>query len=207
MVFADSPYFVDKDKEPAENEGEDDGALDIQWINQCVLQYIIARVKAATERSRLWAHNALAELKGLRANSAQLVSAESLKHYDTLPPFLGTSDRATLVAELTTLRDMSESLRELERLGAANLWIASMEKQCVNLANFSKAFCADVLAQLERHPAKLRAVELEKVVGMRSMVERRLDEIDLSDLIARIVAMSETVRKRLLEQLKQMYPK
>ena len=206
VVFAESPYYIDKDKEPAGNEEEDDDALDIEWINQCVRQYIIARVKAATERSRLWTRNALAELKGLRASSAQLLSTESLKHYDTLPPFLGVSDRATLVAELTTLHDLSESLREQDRLRAATLWIASMEKQCVNLANFSKAVCVDFLAQLERHPAKLREVELEKVVGMRSIVERRLDEIDLSDLISRVAAMSKSVRKLLLEQLKTLYP-
>lgn len=204
-VFTDAPYFVDKDKESAEHEEDDDDALDFAWIKQCFRKYIVARVNAASERSYVWTRSALAELKGLQLHSAQLMSVESLKHYDTLPLFLGASDRATLVAELTTLRDLSESLHEQERLSAATLWITSIEKQCVNMADFSKAVCVDLLAQLERHPATLRAFELEKVVGMRAVVERRLDEIDLSDLMARVAAMSKSVRKRLLEQLNNLY--
>lgn len=205
-VFTDSPYFVDKGKESAVHEEEDDDALDIAWINQCVSKYIVARVNTATERSHVWTRNALAELKGLQTNSAQLVSTESLKHYDTLPLFLGACDSATLVAELTTLRELSDNLREQQRLSAVMMWLNSMEKQCVNIAGFSKPICVDVLTQLERHPVTLRVVELEKVVGMRAIVERRLDEIDLSDLIARVASMSQSVRKLLLEKLNNLYP-
>lgn len=206
-VFAESPYYADNDKDSSENEEEEDEeALDIEWINQCVNQYIIVRVNAVTERSRLWTRNALAELNGLQANSAQLVSAESLKHYDTLPPFLGAPDRATLVAELTKLRELSESLREQQRWSAVMMWLSSMEKQCLNIAGSSKAVCVEFLALLERHPVELHTDELEKVAGLRTIVERRLDEIDLSDLIARVAAMSKSVRKLLLEQLKKLYP-
>jgi len=210
LVFADSPYFVDGDKVPTdheeEEEKEDDDALDIEWINQCVLKYIAARVNAATERSHVWTGNALAELKGLKENSAQLVSIESLKHYESLPLFLGARDRATLVAELTMLCELSESLREQQRLSAVTLWLNSMEKQYMNMAESSKAVCIEALAQLERQPAALRTFELDRVAGLRTIVERRLDEIDLSDLMARVAAMSKLVRKKLLEQLIKLYP-
>lgn len=204
-VFVDSPYFLDVTEKSAEHEEEEDDAFDVAWINQCFLKYIVARVNAATERSQAWTRNALAELKGLQTNPAQLMSAESLKHFDKLPLFLGTSDSATLVEKLNKLRELSEGLREQQRMSAASLWCTSMEKQCVNIAGFSKPMCAEVLTQLEQHPATLRAVELEKVVGMRAIVERRLDEIDLSDLLARVAVMPKSVRKQLLEQLNNLY--
>lgn len=206
-VFAESPYCVDKDQMSTELEDEDDDALHIEWIGQCVLQYIIARVKGATERSRLWTGNAIAELKRLQTDSAQLMSTEALKHYDTLPLFLSATDRAMVVAELAMLTELSEALREHDRLKSAMQWISSIETQCLNVSAFSKAVCVDVLTQLEHHPKTLRAIELEKVVEMRTIVERRLDEIDLSDLIARVAAMSKSVRKRLFEQLDSLDPR
>jgi hypothetical protein len=205
-VFADSPYFIEQKKESTEYEEDDDDALDVAWINQCSHKYIAARVNAATERSQVWTRNALTELKEMQLNSDQLMSVESLRHYDTLPLFLGASDSSKLVAELTKLRELSEGLREQQRLSAATLWFTSMEKQCVNIVVFSKPMCVDILAQLERYPPALRPIELEKVVGLREIVERRLDEIDLSDLIARVAAMPTSVRKLLLDQLNNLYP-
>jgi len=85
------------------------------------------------------------------------------------------------------------------------LWIASIEEQCRNTIAFSKQKCVDVLAQFERHPPDLGPIELEKAVGLRALVERRLDELDISDLIGRVAAMPEAKRKLLLEQLNNLY--
>ena len=110
-------------------------------------------------------------------------------------------------AELAMLTELSAALREHDRLKSAMQWISSIETQCQNVSAFSKAVCVDVLTQLEQHPKTLRAIELEKVVKMRTIVERRLDEIDLSDLIARVAAMSKSVRRRLFEQLDSLDPR
>ena len=165
----------------------------------------MARVTATAARSHGWTRTALAELKELQRNSAQLQPAVSLIRYDTLPAFLGASDHALVVAELTTLRELYATLREQQRSHAAMLWIASIEEQSRNIIAFSKQKCVDVLAQFERHPPDLRSIELEKVAGIRALVERRLDELDISDLIGRVAAMPEAKRTLLLEQLNSLY--
>ena len=147
----------------------------------------------------------LAELKGLQRNSAQLLSAESLTRYDSLPVFLGASDHAVVVEELTTLRVLYAAQREQERSQTVKLWIASVEEKSRNTIAFSKQKCLDVLAQFERHPPDLRSIELEKVAGLRALVVRRLDELDISDLIERVAEMPESKRKLLLQQLNNLY--
>ena len=208
-AYAASAYFIDSSQEAATNDDDDEGeaSLDLSWINQCFRQYVVARVTAAAVRSNGWTSTALAELKELQRNSAQLLSALSLSRYDTLPSFLGASDDALVAAELTTLHELREALREQERSRTAMLWIASIEEQCRNAIAFSKQKCVDFLAQFERHPPDVGPIELEKVANLRALVERRLDELDISDLIGRIAAMPESKRKLLLEQLNNLYQK
>ena len=206
-VFNVSPYFIENDQELAANndEEETEANLDLTWIKQCFRHYVVARLSAVAARSQGWTRIALAELNSLQLNSAQSVSAEALRRYDTLPLFLDASDHAIVVEKLTTLRELYATLREQERSTAATLWIASIEEQSRNSAVFSKEKCVDVLAQLEQHPPDLRTIELEKMAGFRALVERRLDELDLSDLIGRVAAMPESKRKLLLEQLNNLY--
>jgi hypothetical protein len=207
-VFAASPYFIDNGQEPSvyeDDKDEDEAELDLAWINQCFRQYVVVRVAAAVDRSVGWTRTALAELKGLQLDSAQLLAAESLKRYDTLPTFLGATDHAMVVAELTTLRALRAALYERERSSVVRVWVESMEEQSQNSTALPKQKCLDLLAQLERHPPNLLEIELERVAGLRTLVERRLDALDISDLLGRVAAMPESKRKLLLEQLINLY--
>lgn len=206
-AFAASPYFIDSSNEVTANddEAEDEASLDRSWISQCFCQYIKARATSAAFRSNGWTRTALAELNELQRNHAQLLSEDSLSRYDPLPVFLDASDHALLIAELTTLRESRAALRERERSRRAMLWIVQMEEKSRNTIDFSKQKCVDVLAQFERHPPDLGSTDLEKVAGLRALVERRIDELDISDLMGRVAAMPQVKRKLLLEQLNNLY--
>lgn len=62
-----------------------------------------------------------------------------------------------------------------------------------------------MLAKLQNHPVYVSATELERFDEVRKLIERRLDELDISDLIARVDAMSSSTRQLLLQKLLVRY--
>ncbi len=204
-LFEASPYFIDREQEIAVNEEDTETGADLFWINQCFDRYVLARVTAAKARSSGWTRNALAELKGLQMKTDQLFSAEPLERYATLPVFLCASDSAMVVMETTRLRELYLAVREKARSETIRLWIESIEEQGSDSGALTKEKCSDILSQFDRHPLNLQLVEQQRLADLRLRVERRLDEIDISDLIGRVIAMPESKRKQLLEQLSSLY--
>lgn len=201
-AYRASPYFFD---DGAENDTDDEMQFDLQWINACFTAYAIERESAQTNRSNMWTAAALEEVSRWRANPVRLVAEGLPALCASLPDFLTQQDRLRVAGEIEPLRQVLAQALETQRARDAAAWIAQLQATAGDTATLSKQKCVDVLAKLQNHPVYVSATELERFDEVRKLIERRLDELDISDLIARVDAMSPSMRELLLQQLLVRY--
>jgi hypothetical protein len=184
---------------PAE---EDELADENEWLRNCVLGYIATREALAEQGSRVWTVAALEELAALQGKPEQLAEQGISDKFSTLPAQLSSNDRAQIAVKLDALFMTRAQAIEQARAAKAAAWIAQFQGQQASVSTMSKGACSALLSALEACPSNVLPDEFALLADLKTCVERRLDELDISDLVNRISAMSPEKRAQLLQQLR-----
>jgi len=182
---------------------DDDDELDEEqeWIKTCVTRYIDAREALAKQRSSVWTVAALEELTGLLDRPEQLAQEGLPEKFASLPAQLSTADRARVTTKLEALDTLRSQTLEYARAAKSAAWIAQLQEQLSSLATLSERACSELLSALQACPPYVSALEYEQLADAKTQVERRIDELDISALVARINAMSAEKRALVLQKL------
>lgn len=182
---------------------DDDDEFDEQqeWIKTCVMRYIDARETLAKQRSSVWTVAAMEELAVLHDKPEQLAQEGLPAKFASLPAQLSTADRARVTAKLEALATLRIQTLENARATKSAAWVAQMQEQLASLTTLSERACSELLSTLQASPPYVSALEYEQLADAKKQVERRLDELDISALVARINAMSAEKRALVLQKL------
>lgn len=187
------------------DDGQTDAPFDVPWMKESLEKYISSRVAGAMSQSRIWAEGASQELTALSADELKLLRNDSLARYERMPEFLSEKDRIDVGAWLDSIRKMRATLIEKNRQRQAREWLDDFSSKVSKPESLSREMCRDLLARLDSRPDFVGASDLETISPLRRGVERRIDELDLSDLLERIASMTPENRAALFKELAAFY--
>jgi hypothetical protein len=182
---------------------DDDDGLDEEqeWMKTCVTRYIETREALAKQRSSVWTVAALEELTALQDRPEQLVQEGVPEKFSSLSTQLSSADRARVTAKLEALDALRVQMLERARAAQSAAWVAQLQDQLASLPSLSERACSELLSKMQACPSYVSAREFEQVVELKTRVEKRLDELDISAVVNRIKAMSPEKRAQVLQQL------
>lgn len=186
---------------PAGTDDDDELDEEREWMRTCVTRYIDAREALAKQRSNVWTVAALEELTSLQDKPEQLAQEGLPAKFASLPAQLSSADRARVTAKIEALDTLRVQTLEHARVAKSAAWIAQLQERLASLPNLSERACSELLSTLQECPSFVSAREYEQLAEFKNQVERRLDELDISALVARINTMSAEKRTLLLKQL------
>lgn len=199
-AYASSAYMLPEDH-GVDEEGEPE--LDLEWMHACVTEYVRQREAVSVERSAVWLNATLDELAIYQRDEERLLAGVPVTA-SGIPAFLSQRDRLRVLDEIETANVESARARERVRARKMETWANRLREQ-VSTATLSKHQCNEFLTALQSPPSYVEPVDLEGMGELRQRVERRLDEFDISDLVARIEAMPSEKRRALLDRLHTLY--
>ncbi|NVI09248.1 hypothetical protein [Paraburkholderia youngii] len=183
---------------------EDEQHEEDEWIQNCVAKYVAGREVLFKQRSSMWTAAAIEELIALRTRPDQLLAEGVPAKFLSLPALLSAADRARILPEIETLSATINQATEQARARKSAAWLEARQEQAVALETLSECACADILSALRDSPSYLLPNDLDQVMELQKRVQRRLDELDISDLVARIKAMPAERRALLMQELHRM---
>lgn len=198
IAYASSACYVSEAASAALNDEEAD---ERDWIHACVTGYISTREALLQQRSSLWTAAAVEELETLRGKPEQLAADGVPTKFLSLPALLSNADRERVILHVKELEALRAQARERARAAKSAVWIAEIQAQAASLATLSERACAQLLASLEACPSDISSSEFAPLDDLKRRIQARLDELDISDMVARINAMTPEKRRLLLKQL------
>lgn len=193
---------VVKAADTAADDEEDSG--EHEWIAKCIADYVACRYAAVKARSNGWATSALAEVTMIAADKSRLIRQDSLDHYLDLPSWLSSEDRETIQAKIETTRQLRENLILQHEEQEAKRWIEELELAVMDLEQMPSNQCLAILMKMENPPLR---VDQEKFLTIRTSIQLRVDENDISDLVERIAKLSDKMKEALFLRLASAFPK
>lgn len=175
------------------------------WLKGCVEKYISSREASLLQSSSVWTAAAVEELGALKSRTQQLMADGIPNKFLFLPAMLSDIDRARLTSEIEALDALRLQALEDVRARRSAEWTALLRSKISKLENLSTLECADFLEALNSRPPYVSSADFEQMLDAQKHVQRRLDEFDVSDLLARIHAMPAKKRSLLLKQLRILY--
>ena len=193
--------FISSASTLTSTDGEDEFCDEHEWEKACVTNYINARETLARQNSSVWAIAALEELTVLKSKPEQLAHDGLSEKFAFLPSHLTGPDRALISEKVEELRALRDHALEQARAAQSAKWSAQLLDQFPYVPTLSEQACRELLSKLQACPAFVSPNEFEKLMELKMLVEKRLDELDISALIMRINAMPPEKRALLLQML------
>jgi hypothetical protein len=202
-AYASSEHYLFDEAPPVSEEEEQQEEQ--EWIRACVTRYIEGRKVLLQQRSSVWTAAALEELSALSGRPERLIADGIPAKFASLPEFLAQADRSRIALEVDAVQAIREEALERARVHESSSWLASLREQTASIETISERACTDFLATLQNPPAYVSSSEVDQLADLQKRVQRRLDELDISGLVARIDAMPAEKRTLLLQQLRNLY--
>ncbi|NYE25605.1 hypothetical protein [Pigmentiphaga litoralis] len=198
VAYASSAVGVAIAPDTDDNEELDE---ENEWIKTCVTHYIEARDALAKQRSSVWTVAAVEELAALQGKPAQLANEGVPAKFVSLPAELSSADRARVTAKLEELDTLRVQALEHERAVASAAWVAQLHEHVASLSTLSGRGCTELLSMMDACPSYVSANDFDQVVELKTRIENRLDELDISALVDRIKEMAPEKRAQVLSRL------
>lgn len=186
---------------PTDTHDVDELDEEQEWMKTCVTRYIEAREALAKQRSSVWTVAALEELTALQDRPEHLVQEGVPEKFTSLSTQLSSLDRARVTAKLEALDALRVQMLERARASQSAAWVAQLQDQLASLPNLSERACSELLYKMQTCPSYVSAREFEQVVELKTRVEKRIDELDISAVVNRIKAMPPEKRAQVLQKL------
>lgn len=141
---------------------------------------------ALRDRSSAWSRSMLPDLDQLAALPLSQCRVQQRALAVDAPPFLAVADRARLKQTQEALSERIHALEEQAGRSVAAAWIAQFEDVPARIDRLSRGECEQFLRQLRTRPAELGTDQVAATEQWITAIERRLDEMDISDIVSRI---------------------
>ncbi|WP_213780753.1 hypothetical protein [Caballeronia sp. dw_276] len=186
------------------SELEDEIDEEREWIGTCVTAYIAGRELLLEQRSSVWTAAAIEELRTLSTRLEQLENEGVPTKFSSLPESLSAADRSRIAREIQTLNAARNQALEDSRARRSAVWLTELETQIDRVNTLSESACTGILTALQNRPSYVLPADAERLGDLQKRVQRRLDQLDISDLVARINAMPAEKRNLLLQELRRI---
>lgn len=158
-------------------------------------------VEGLREQSALWARSCLPKSNEIASMSLERCRQSIQTLEGKQPVYLSTSERDAVERTLDALRTRVDELEEQRARAEAQRWLEQFAGVVGRVEQLSGSECDRLLRVLRSRPDYLNAVELEQAEQLTAAVERRLDELDVSDIVARIRRLKPELRRQLAEAI------
>src|SRR5680860_1507727 len=187
------------------NQWCEDEGIEPLWSFEAVYKsFFESQIKQKKEQSELWLRGFLQVSNGLEDLSLSECQRNTQLLKADLPVFLSEAD-------LNTVEDIDRKLTERIKLIEANRaleesrrWIESFSEIEENLTTLSDVECKQILRRLEKNPDFLTDADKTEAHNLKLLVERRLDELDISDIFERVLCLKETQIRNLFLKIKSI---
>ncbi|WP_165855176.1 hypothetical protein [Marinobacter sp. JSM 1782161] len=162
------------------------------------------RVASVRDKAALWARGFIPNEDAIQALSLEETRQKLQALGNELPSYLGQRELDTVDATRELLETRVAQLEQVKAREVALSWLkqfADLEQQAGQL---SRAECEQQLRELRVAPQGLLTAEEETVATLISCVEARLDELDLTDIVARIKRLKPEALKNLAKHVQEM---
>lgn len=180
----------------------DDEEIEPLWpFRDVYKRFSLRHVEALNERSRLWARTFIPSAEEMSSWPLERCR-QKLASLDQEPPaYLADAELAALAKTREALDCRIAILTEQVNRSDAKRWLARFSGLFERLDELSRAECERTLSDLRARPSYLNEVEVAMADEVTTKVEGRLDEIDVSDILARIRRLKPPVLRRVLNEL------
>ncbi|GGY63318.1 hypothetical protein [Marinobacter zhanjiangensis] len=161
------------------------------------------RVAAVRERAALWVRSSIPyeeDIRMLPMDEAQ----QKLRVLEKEPPsYLGQPELDAVNAARQSISNRIVKLQQIRAREEAEIWLkqfADLQREATQLP---RSECEKQLRELRAAPEGLLPEEKETLGRLISLVEARLDELDLTDILARIKRMKPDVLRDLMRHVSE----
>lgn len=156
-------------------------------------------VEGLLEQSALWVRSFLPKPHAIESMSLDRCW-QSIKVLDGKQPvYLSSSDREIVKHTLDAMQARVRELKEQKAREEALRWLEQFSGVKERVEDLSGSECDHLLRVLRCQPDYLSTVELEQVKQLTIAVEHRLDQLDVSDILARVRRLRPELRRQLAE--------
>lgn len=178
------------------------------WLFRDVYQrFRLRHVEALREQSRLWARSFIPNAEEVTAWTLERCRHKLTSFDQEQPAYLCDAELAALVRTREALERRIEMLEEQAYRQEAKRWLERFAGVLERLDELSRTDCERLLSDLRARPTYLNAPEVEIANEVTTRVEGRLDEVDVSDVVARIRRLKPAVLRRVLDEIAELTEK
>ncbi|MGJ7459415.1 hypothetical protein [Halomonas sp. RA08-2] len=143
-------------------------------------------VAALSEQSALWAKSFLPRVEEINVLSLEQCRQKSRVLERDRPLYLAATELRALERASEVLQTRICELEEQQERALAQRWLSQFSGVGERVVELPRPECERLLRRLRERPAFLSTGENEHAERLTTAVERRLDELDVSDILARI---------------------
>jgi hypothetical protein len=187
-----------------DNSIEGDDGDEHQWTDKCIAEYIDRRYKSAKVRSKDFVTSTLADLANIVGDSNRLVRNESLTRYSDCPEWLSSDGRAEIDSKVADAMDIRSKQIQDHQDQEAKRWLDEIIVASSNLEQMPSNACLALLGKMDAPPSR---VNQDRLVALKTALQQRADENDISDLVERISKLSKRMREALFHRLSVVFSK
>ena len=167
-------------------------------------RFACERVAAVREKAALWARGFIPHEETIQALSLEEARQKlrTLKH--ELPSYLGQLELNAVNTAQELLLGRINQLEHIKAREASIDWMEQFDHLESQTAQLSRDECVQELRKLRAAPENLLSEERETLTTLILRVERRLDELDFTDILARIKRLDPDMLGELATHISKM---
>jgi hypothetical protein len=144
------------------------------------------RVAAVKEKAALWARGFIPDNESIQALSLEEARYKMNTLEQELPSYLGQSELDIVQVARESLSNRIAQLEQIDAREVARTWFKQLSGLDDRADHLSRQECEQTLEELRAAPEGLVSQEKETLAALVCRIEARLDELDLTDIVARI---------------------
>ena len=168
-------------------------------------RFALERVAAVREKAALWARGFIPHEETIQALSLEKAHQKLRTLNHELPSSLGQLEINAVNTARELLLSRISQLEHMKAREAAEMWFKRFVDPDQEVSRLSRAECEQRLSELRAAPRALLSGEEEKLATLISRVEGRLDELDLTDIMARIERLNPEAIQKLAAMMSEMF--
>lgn len=165
----------------------EDEEVEPLWSFQGIYErFARERVEAVRDKAALWARGFIPSEDTIQGGGLEQARQKLRALEHELPSYLGQPELEAAKAASVRLSKRIAQLEQIKAREAAESWMKQFSALEQQTAQLSRSECDQQLSELRAAPKGLLLEEEEWVAKLISLVESRVDELDLTDILTRI---------------------
>tara|TARA_R100000306_G_scaffold62480_1_gene70812 strand:+ start:5825 stop:10330 length:4506 start_codon:yes stop_codon:yes gene_type:complete len=165
---------------------EQEGVEPLWSFQEIYKRFASERVAAVKEKAALWARGFIPNEDSIQALSLEEARYKMNALEQELPSYLGQSELDIVQVARESLSNRIAQLEQIDAREVARTWFKQLSGLDDRADHLSRQECEQTLEELRAAPEGLVSQEKEALAALVCRIEARLDELDLTDIVARI---------------------